>query len=253
MIRWLAAGVVAIAAATVSAAESPASCSSTPSLQPQLERLEKAQRREVREALHRIDGNGRRLLALRSYIRSHDSIADRWSWTQQQIDAYRQSDEYRDLLAEIDRIREQFEQANPGSSLYASTDVRSLDQQLQRWNENAGVGVVAAELQQALCTEARKAFTRAGALGDFLVRWQPSVPAPLAAPGLSLHGRARAIDFQVQQGDRIVAGPDVSRIADDWVAQGWAEKLRTAIKSASTRFHGPLTLPNEPWHFEYRP
>ncbi|HEY5808436.1 MAG TPA: hypothetical protein VIT67_10735 [Povalibacter sp.] len=256
MMRWLAAGVFAIAAATVSADELPAACGSDPSLRLPLERLEREQREEVQQALQLIDGSARRVLALRSYIRSGDVIAARWSWTQQQIDTYRASDEYRDLLAEIDKIRVQFEQANPGTTLYANTDVRSLDQQLQRWNENKSVGAIAAELQQTLCAEAaaNPSLTKpANALRDFLVRWQPSSPAPLAAPGLSLHGRARAIDFQIEQGKRIIAGPDTSRIADDWVASGWAGKLRTAIEKASPRFHGPLTMPNEPWHFEYRP
>ena len=41
----------------------------------------------VAEALARIDGTGRRLLALRSYLRSRDHLAERWSWTQEQIHA----------------------------------------------------------------------------------------------------------------------------------------------------------------------
>src|SRR5437868_11765386 len=52
---------------------------------------------EVRDAIERIDGVDRKLLAMRSYLRAQDSLASRWSWKQDQIDAYRQSDQYRDM------------------------------------------------------------------------------------------------------------------------------------------------------------
>jgi hypothetical protein len=75
----------------------------------------------------------------------------------------------------------------------------------------------------------------------------------LAAPGLSLHGRARAIDFQIHRGVRVVAGPEVAKIADTWEGQGWSRKLREAVMGASNKFKGPLAAPNEPWHYEYQP
>lgn len=205
---------------------------------------------EVGRTLARIEGTGRRLLALRSYLRSRESLETRWSWTQAQIDAYRDSAEYRELLVEIENIRARFEAANPGFELYANTEVRSLDQQIQRWNENETVGTIAADLERSMCS--RPAAT-AASLRASLLQWQPEQPSPLAAPGLSLHGRARAIDFQVHQGSRVVAGPETSKIASTWVAQGWSRELTAAVKGASSKFEGPLAMPNEPWHFEYRP
>jgi len=75
----------------------------------------------------------------------------------------------------------------------------------------------------------------------------------IAAPGLSPHGRMRAIDFQVHQGGRVVAGPSTPAIATDWEAGGWAAKLDAAVRAASNRFVGPLANPHEPWHYTYTP
>lgn len=218
--------------------------------------LARMPRADVQDAIRRIDGTDRKLLALRSYLRARDSLATRWSWTQSEIDAYLQSDRYRDMVAEIERIKAHFAAANPGYTLYANTDVRSLDLQIQRWNENTTVGTVAQDLYRAACGQlasSRKARASKSRFRDFLARWTPERPAPLAAPGLSLHGRARAIDFQVQKGDEVVAWPDTSTIQSAWIDAGWAGRLKASIAAVSSRFDGPLTMPNEPWHFEYRP
>ena len=45
----------------------------------------------VAEVINRLDGTGRQLLAARSYVRSADDLADKWSWSQQQIDVYQGS------------------------------------------------------------------------------------------------------------------------------------------------------------------
>lgn len=242
--------LIALAANAAIAANDPVTCRNGEAVRAQVETLTRAQSESVATAIDRIEGTGRQLLALRSYVRSASTIADRWSWTQVQIDLYRESDEYRDLLAEIEKVRVRFAADNPGFTLYANTEVRSLDVQIARWNENKGVGVAAADLYIAACG-ANSA--KAGPFRKFLVEWQPDSPAPLAAPGLSQHGRARAIDFQIEQGKRLIAGADTSQIADIWGTQGWSRKLNAAIRKSSTKFHGPLTLPNEPWHYEYRP
>ena len=38
--------------------------------------------------LQRIAGADRRLLAVRAYLRAGSSLDERWSWSQQQLDAY---------------------------------------------------------------------------------------------------------------------------------------------------------------------
>ena len=77
-------------------------------------------------------------------------------------------------------------------------------------------------------------------------------PSPLAAPGLSMHGQSRAIDFQIMKGGRIVAATEVGAVEREWDAAGWTRKLRQAVLAASPRFKGPLAAPDEPWHYEYR-
>jgi hypothetical protein len=124
----------------------------------------------VARTLAQLDGTGQQLLALRSYLRSTPHLAGRWSWTQAQIEAFEGSPEQRDLQQEIDRVRTTFVAANPGFELYVNSQVRSLDVQVEHWNSNESVTAAAAEI---LTT-------------------------------------AQAIDFQVHQGGRVVAGPQAS-------------------------------------------
>jgi hypothetical protein len=214
----------------------------------------------VREALSRIDGTGRRLLALRSYLRNHQDIEERWSWTQKQITAYEGSPEQRDLLQEIDRVRTAFAASNPGFELYVNPRVRSLDIQIEHWNINKSVATAADTLlASVLAFIASPGFPatpleRAKAeLRRFLSEYTP-VPTPtIAAPGLSRHGQMRDVDFQVHQDGRVAAGPNTATIARDWDAGGWAAKLDAAVRAASIRFTGPLASPREPWHYTYTP
>lgn len=250
------AAVFCIAVAQVCAAA--ATQSSDQAIEKHAQQLARPLDVDVQHVLDRIHGTGRQLLALRSYLRARSSLAARWSWSETEIAAYRGSQQYRDMMAELGRVTVQFEKSNPGFTLYANSEVRSLDDQIGKWNSNATVGEIAQLLlpaaRQRLARLAKSpASARRAGLREFLLEWQPDTPAPLAAPGLSLHGRGRALDFQVQQGNRIVAGADISTIAGTWVGQGWAQKLAAAIDSGSSRFRGPLTLPNEPWHFEYQP
>lgn len=212
----------------------------------------------AKEALQRVEGTPRQLLAVRGYLRAGSQLTLRWSWSADEIRAYEASQEYRDLMAEIAAVRTRFEAQNPGYSLYANTAARSLDVQLQRWNSNRSVGVIANRLHEAAQREVAastypshpdaKATRR---FAEFLRGWRPSPAAPLASPGLSLHGRSSAIDFQVVRGGQIVAPTEVAKVRSVWEQQGWAGKLAAVMHD--TRFVGPLQSPNEPWHYEYAP
>jgi hypothetical protein len=214
----------------------------------------------VAQTLAQLDGSGRQLLALRSYLRSGPRLAERWSWTQAQIEAFEGSPEQRDLQQEIDRVRAAFVAANPGFDLYVNCQVRSLDVQIEHWNSNASVTAAAEEIQAATQAQiaspgfpADRPEQAREALKAFLAGHKP-VPTPtIAAPVLSLHGQMRAIDFQVHQGGRVVAGPSSASIATDWAAAGWAAKLDAAVREASVRFVGPQATPPAPWHYTYVP
>ena len=215
---------------------------------------------KAHSAIDRIDGVGRQLLAARGYLRAGTAIDQRWSWTQQQIAAYAGSPEQLALAAEIARVRVAFEKANPGYTLFVNPQVRSLDLQLQRWNQNQSVARAGEHMASVLSAEiGRPGFPAPGsptALAAFqqLVRDHRPRPQPtLAAPGLSAHGRMSAVDFQVRQGNRTIAGPDSTTVSSVWTAQGWRDRLATAVRSAGGRFRGPLINPAEPWHYDYMP
>lgn len=207
-----------------------------------------------------IDGTGRRLLAARAYLRGAAQMAERWSWSAAEAAAFEASPEKRALDAAIARVRCTFESANPGNTLWVNPEFRSLDLQLERWNANETVGRAGGNLLDA----ARQLFDptdadgiawarQVASLRELLIEHQP-VPVPtLAAPGLSPHGRMRAIDFQVQSSVGIVAGTESAAIATQWIAAGWKSRLQAAIVAADAGFHGPLAMPDEPWHYDFRP
>lgn len=208
--------------------------------------------------LARIDGAPRRLLAARAYLRAGDTLHTRWSWTAEEIQAHAQSPDYRALLDETDRVRKRFEADNPGYSLYANTEARSLELQIVRFNSNKSVGRVATTLYtQALAEIGKPGYGEPEQLDAvtrfkrFLAGWRPPTAAPLAAPGISRHGQLRAIDFQVMKGGAIVAPTETATVKHNWDAPGWTTKLQAAV--AGSNFRGPLRSPYEPWHYEYDP
>lgn len=209
-------------------------------------------------ALGLIPDPARKLLALRSYVRYGAKIADRWSWTDEQIKAFEGSQEQQALLAAISAVNEHFKAANPGYEIYVHGTVRSLDEQLAKWNGNASVGEGAAEILAAHRAEFGEDGLHpdridAKKLGAWLRGFQPSKRANLAAPGLTLHGRAHAIDFQVMKDGQIHAGANSTQVESVWRAEGWDEKLKASMEAAGPSFSGPLTNPDEPWHYDYKP
>lgn len=213
---------------------------------------------KVAATLQDIEGTPRRLLAARAYLRAGDELRERWSWSTDEIHEHTRSPQYRALLAETDRVRDRFEAQNPGYTLYANTEARSLELQVTRFNTNKSVAKVASALhKQALAELGKPTYVspeRAEAVErfkQFLTRWRPPTAAPLAAPGISRHGQLRAIDFQIMKDGAIVAPTDTATVERNWDAPGWTKKLERAADG--TDFSGPLQSPYEPWHYEYHP
>lgn len=212
------------------------------------------------DALARMDGTGRQLLAARAYLRAGAGLADRWSWSDADFETWQGSPARATLDEAIARVRAAFESANPGYSLHANPEVRSFEIQLERWNTNPIVASAAAALAEAAAlTVQSQGFPAPGtplaqaAFGDFLRAFAPDPMPPLAAPGLSAHGQMRAVDFVVTRGERIVAGASTADIPALWIGQGWAARLKSAVDASGAAFVGPLLVPDEPWHFDYRP
>ena len=212
----------------------------------------------VADTLEQISTTPLQLLALRSYLRSGANVSARWSWSQEEIEAFAKTAEYRRVIAEVEEIKQRFEASNPGYTLYANTEVRSLDVQIQRWNENPGVASVAKGIHSAAVKELAKPHyahvpnaESAERFARFLRSWRPPRAAPLAAPGLSKHGQLRAIDFAIFKDGKLVAPTSLAAAEPVWEKQGWSAKLKEA--TAQTNFKGPLQSPHEPWHYEYEP
>lgn len=212
----------------------------------------------TQRALTLIEGTPRQLLALRSYVRAGETVAERWSWTNEQIEAFSQTREYRQVLREVKGIKARFEADNPGYTLYANTEVRSLDVQIERWNSNGSVKAVARSIQRAALKELAKQdypeMPHAESIerfAQFLRRWHPHTPAALAAPGLSKHGQLRAIDFAIFKDGKLIAPTNLKASESIWVREGWSDRLKQATLNSS--FEGPLQVPHEPWHYEYDP
>ena len=220
--------------------------------------LEKLAPPPANEALAQIPDTGRKLLALRSYVRAGSTLAERWSWTEEEIKAFQGSDEQLALLAEVAAVSAHFAEANPGYEIYANTKVRSLDVQIRSWNANESVGVEAAELLTAWIEkfgddEAAYDSLEPKQVRLFLAGFTGSERARVAAPGLTLHGRAQAIDFQVMRDGVIVAGANSKEIESVWRAEKWDVKLKESMLAAGPSFRGPLVSPDEPWHYDYDP
>lgn len=235
-----------------------AGASSDDALDRYLQHIAASLPKKAADTLQRIDDTPRRLLAARAYLRAGSELRSRWSWSADEIHAHTRSPEYRALLDETEQVRARFEAQNPGYTLYANTEARSLELQITRFNTNKSVGKVAGALHRQALTEIRKPMYGSPEQADsvqhfkkFLTRWRPPTAAPLAAPGISRHGQLRAIDFQIMKDGAIVAPTDTASVERNWDAPGWTQKLQQAM--AGTNFRGPLQSPYEPWHYEYDP
>jgi hypothetical protein len=213
---------------------------------------------EEREALGRIPEESRRLLALRGYLRAGDGAMSRWAWSRERIESYEKSEEHAAALLEVEKVRKEFETSNPGYSLRVNTNVRSLDEQLIKWNETESVKRAGEELLAGAREEVTESsYGESASASDvrrfesFLRTASTRATPTLAVPGLSPHGQSRAFDFQVVRGSQLIAGPSASDEA--WDKAGWTQKLQEAVRRASTKFNGPLASPREPWHYDYRP
>ena len=213
----------------------------------------------VAAALTRINGTDRRLLAMRSYLRAGAGLPQRWSWTAADIRAYDGSHEQRALAQAIARVRTQFEARNRGYTLFVQPTVRTLDVQLERWDSNISVARVAAAFRDQVAEQVQRdpalRSVDAASTVRFAALLRDAIPeaAPtLAAPGLSRHGRMRAVDFIVRRGDETVAGADAASANRRWDRAGWTDRLHQAVLASGAPFDGPLERPAEPWHYEYR-
>ena len=214
----------------------------------------------VSEAVAGIDGQEKKLLAVRYYLRSAGRLRYGWTWSASQIARFKGSTEYRRALAEVEKVKAKFAELNPGYELRVDTEVRTLEMQLVGWNMFPSVALAAEQVSSAIVPQlADTIFPHrpdAESLGRFntLLTGALNEPTPsVAVPGLSQHGQLRAFDFEIWKGGVEIAGTDFGTIPHVWDRPGWTKKLRTAITEAGAKFSGPLQSPREPWHYTSAP
>jgi hypothetical protein len=219
----------------------------------------------VREALQLIkDGlwptheQALRLAALRRYLRfqkdnGRTSIHDSWAWTARESNTKLTEEPARTLMANAETVQRTFAISNKGYTL-ALSPLRPLAKQVELWNKNVGVQGAAAKIKAEMLVELAKAEYNSPPGKTDIERFMPILrevaikPEPgNAAPGLSAHGQMRAVDFVVMNGSTEVATTDTGTSETVWRQKGWAKKLADETKNAG--FSGPLTVPDEPWHW----
>lgn len=232
------------------AADAPATVAS---LEQQMQALLDGMDQVVRTAAYAIPDPGRRLLALRAYVRAGEGLRSRWSWTADEAARFADSPDGAALARDVERVRCVFSAAHPGHELFVNPAFRSLEIQLARWNANDSVGAAARNLLAAAARAPALRNADAAALRTWLAAHAPNPVPTLAAPGLSPHGQGRAVDFQVMRKGVLVAGTDSTAITSQWRRSGWAVRLEDAVRASGAPFDGPLQAPDEPWHFRYEP
>lgn len=213
---------------------------------------------QVRATAAAIPDLDRRLLAARAYVRAGTALQQRWSWSHMEAAAFASSDEGLQLQRAIAVVQCVFSSSNPGHALHVNPEFRNIEIQLQRWNTNASVGVAARRLLRLAARDLTRGDSahsdvpeQIDELRRYLSSHAPDPVPTLAAPGLSAHGQARAVDFQVRRNDRIIAGTSAAAIPSEWEASGWTVRLAEAVSESGEDFTGPLQSPREPWHYVY--
>jgi hypothetical protein len=247
---------------------------------------------QAAEALKSIEDPDRRMAALWNYARypknKNQSIAAGWVWSDQQIAAYKTSPEKRGADIAIQNVAQLFnsdkEMRAKGAgqavySLHGDTDPRPFKVQMANWLRsdahsvvNYGRGLYEHLLKEMNRCDFYPIFTDPLSVHDlmkfgkmienYMDASKMGLKSPMfATPGLSDHGQSHAIDFKVFKTENgkptQFLGTD-SGLADNWRKEGCAAALARAVgvfngRSGRKVFDGPLTNPDEPWHWVYHP
>jgi hypothetical protein len=238
----------------------------------------------------------RRMAAFWNYVRypknKGRSIAEAWAWDKEQIAAYEKSPERRaagvaiaavkQLFADDPKIKAIGEADSAVYTLWGEPDPRPLETQLNNWQRSDADSVK--EYGRVIREHLVKEMSVCGLapvnngiiwdmnveqlmkFGQFIEKYADSssmgAKSPVfATPGLSDHGRSRAVDFKVikhgQGKPEVYLGAN-SKQADRWRSEGCAGALTRAVNTLNQRngrtvFKGPLSSPDEPWHWVYQP
>jgi len=231
-------------------------------LQTYVGEIEKELETRIQGALTGMPSIDRRLLAIRGYLRfpsmRRGSIDANWAWSNQDMEEFKKTVEFTRMKDAVAGVKATFAAQNTGFTLGVDPDkVRSLESQVNLWNQNATVQRLGLELKTKLLKTVEGLpdipdDTSLKAFKKVLVEAELSGTPSNATPGLSQHGQAKAFDFVVFKGRDVVAGTVTATLQEKWEDAGWTAKLKKAVQDAGNEFVGPLPSPYEPWHYVYK-
>ncbi|SIO45716.1 hypothetical protein SAMN05444166_4889 [Singulisphaera sp. GP187] len=224
--------------------------------------IEKDLETQIQGALNGMPLMDRRVLAIRGYLRfpsmGRGSIGANWAWSNQDMEEFKKTAEFTKMKEAVADVKSTFAGENPGFTLGVDPDkVRSLETQVELWNQNPTVQRLGLELKTKLLKTLESLpdipdETSLQAFKKVLVEASLSNTPSNATPGLSQHGQAKAFDFVVFKGRDVVAGTVTATLKEKWDDAGWTAKLKSAVQAAGGKFVGPLPAPYEPWHYIYK-
>ena len=212
----------------------------------------------LQRAIAKIRAGERRYLAVRGYVRREKRVHTHWSWTAKEAAEFRKTEEYRAMMDTIAAIKRRFAATNPGHRLEVVTDIRTLENQIGKWNTVASIAVSGREvIDTSLVVLADTTYpeipdsSATARFRAFLNGYELVNTPTVAVPGFSDHGQLRAFDFRIYRGRRLVAGTTTATIPGTWESPGWSCRLNEIVCATGDVFHGPLYEPYEPWHYTW--
>lgn len=230
------------------------------------------------------------VLAVRRYSqtmgeseRGYLTFRKRWAWTDDRVEKYLASSDGASLRQRLKDMSKYFQEQSGMSDYVLAHGAlgRSLDTQIKLWKQNWSVKKLGPDLIDKLNKELEKypdppTEESAGRFYGFIrtVKLAPvdnpktkkkveKITSPTnAAPGLSDHGRMSAIDFVVKKNSKAIAGADTAEIPVWRAPRDGGLTFEKALELAADKlnkatggvvFDGPLSVPDEPWHYTYVP
>lgn len=181
----------------------------------------------------RADPQPAKLLALRRYLRlGGTKVVARWAWTAEETLAKSKEGTTKLLYDEAAKVQTKFAEQNSACSLTVSP-LRDLRKQVGLWNKNntvqqAGERLVK-DMQAVLKGASYPEPPTPISVANFKKKLQFAAVTPeptSAAPGLSDHGQARAVDFVVSKSGAVVATTESGSVKTVWRGkEQWEAKL----------------------------
>ena len=200
----------------------------------------------VLEALSKIAGADRQLLALRSYLKAGSGLADRWSWSLDQQSRYSSTLEGKAASVELDAVVAAFAAENPGFSVRAQSAASKpggADRELE-WQR---IGPLGRCCVRRRCVERRfgaeRAQPNATALRKALLTGNPIPARGRSRPGAFRPWAGARLRFSDRARCRVDRRDRCSVRAPAMGCSGMDAKAANRDPGCGNAFGGPAAIP----------